>query len=184
MSPEFWQASLSQGKVFARWLLASNCLHPLNCGGPFFHQYPVTTIRTSNTTVLVVDFNRHLTPSTFIGHLILLHRLLDRSSYRTTCRGERNVGTSGEGISTFGTLPDGGTIPLYFCSSAPRAVVFTLAFLFNICNKLPDLSAIPRPKSTRRSSLSALLELLDHDYTSRNFPRIPFPISHAISAIW
>ena len=143
----------------------------------------MTTIRASNAAILVVDFHGFLASGALIGHLLRLQGLSYRPKDRTADGGVRHIGASSKSVATFSAVPDGCAGSPNSVSSALRAVVQRLGLLFNICYQLSGLSAVPRTKSGCRSALPSFLELLNHDYSSRNFSRISLALSHAISTM-
>jgi hypothetical protein len=143
----------------------------------------MTTVRASNAAILVVDFHGFLASSTLISHLLRLQGLSHRPKDRTADGGMRYIGASSKGIATFGAVPDGCACSSNPVSSALRAIIQRLGLLFNIRYQLSGLPAVPGTKSGCRSALPSFFELLNHDYSSRNFSRISLAFAHAISTM-
>jgi hypothetical protein len=155
----------------------------LGRGGPLLHEDSMTTIRASNAAILVVDFHVFLASGALVGHLFRLQGLSYRPKDRTADGGVRYIGAPSKGVATFGAVPDGRACSANPVSSALRAIVQRFGLLFNIRYQLSGLPAVPGTKSGCRSALSSFFELLNHDYSSRNFSRIPLAFSHAISTM-
>jgi len=155
----------------------------LDCRRPFLHQYSMPTIRTTYATVFIINLYCLLASSTFVGHLFRLQGLSYRPNYRAAKRCIGHIRAACKGITTLGAIP-------YCSADSPNsvpptlgAIIESLRLIFDICHQFSGFAAIPRTKPSRRSTLPSFLELLDHNYSSRNFSRITLAFSHAISTM-